>query len=71
MVYEQWDEKEEVLSMVDILKTDIVEAEFLTGEKDIKKQAKILSEFGPMEIVLTHKNGILVLFSHTQIVINK
>lgn len=60
LVYEEWDEKEEVLSLVDILKTDAVEAEFLTGVKDIKKQAKILSDFGPKEIVLTHRNGILI-----------
>jgi len=58
-----WPNKEEVLSMINFLKTDAVEAESLTGEKDRKKAAKILADCGPDEIVMTHKNGILV-YSH-------
>ena len=46
--------------MIDVLKTDAVEAEFLTGEKDMRVQAKMLADLGPKEIVLTHRNGILV-----------
>jgi len=55
-----WPEKEYILSMIDILKVDIVEAESLTGEKDIFKAAKMIHEWGPSEVVLTHRNGILV-----------
>jgi len=55
-----WPEKKEVLAMIDILKTDAVEAESLTGEKDLREAAKILAGWGPSEIVMTHKNGILV-----------
>ncbi len=55
-----WPEKEYILSMIDILKVDIVEAESLTGEKDIYKAAKMIHEWGPSEVVLTHRNGILV-----------
>ncbi len=57
---EAWPEKREVLSQIDILKTDAVEAEMLTGENDIKKAACILADLGPKEIVLTHRNGLLV-----------
>jgi sugar/nucleoside kinase (ribokinase family) len=56
----EWQEKQEVLSLVDVLKTDAVEGEFLTGETDIRVQAKVLYELGPKEIVLSHRNGILV-----------
>ena len=56
----EWEEKQEVLSLVDVLKTDAVEGEFLTGETDIRVQAKMLHELGPKEIVLSHRNGILV-----------
>ena len=56
----EWPEKIEILSMVDVLKTDAVEGEFLTGEKDIRVQAKMLADLGPKEIVLTHRKGILV-----------
>jgi sugar/nucleoside kinase (ribokinase family) len=59
--YESWPEMRPVLECVDILKTDAVEAEFLTGEKDIERAARALRAFGPREIVLTHKDGLLVL----------
>jgi sugar/nucleoside kinase (ribokinase family) len=45
---------------VDVLKTDGVEAEILTGETDIKEAAKILAAFGPQEIIVTHRDGVLV-----------
>ena len=38
-----------------------MEAEFLTGTADIHKAARILADQGPKEIVLTHKDGLLVL----------
>jgi sugar/nucleoside kinase (ribokinase family) len=60
LVYAEWPEKEAVLSRADVLKTDAVEAEFLTKETDIFKAAKILTSYGPKEIVLTHKDGLLV-----------
>src|SRR5688572_30241359 len=59
--YEAWTEREQVLGMTDILKTDAVEAEFLTGTADIREAARILAALGPREIVLTHKDGLLVL----------
>ena len=61
LCYEPWDEQADVLALVDILKTDAVEAEFLTGHSDIHKAATALAEYGPIEIVLTHRDGVLVL----------
>lgn len=58
--YEPWDEMTETLLQVDVLKTDAVEAEYLTGESDIYKAAQLFAAMGPKEIVLTHKNGVLV-----------
>ena len=58
--YEPWDEMAETLAFVDILKADAVEAEYLTGENDIYKAAKAFVQMGPKEIVLTHKDGVLV-----------
>lgn len=60
LVHSEWPEKKEVLALIDVLKADIVEAESLTGEGDLHKAAKLLNEMGPKEIVLTHRNGILV-----------
>jgi len=60
LVYEPWEEMGAVLQHLDILKSDAVEAEYLTGEKDIEKAAKIFAGMGPKEILLTHSGGVLV-----------
>ncbi|MGH8194669.1 MAG: PfkB family carbohydrate kinase [Woeseiaceae bacterium] len=59
--YAAWPEQSAILALIDILKTDAVEAEFLTGESDIRRAAAALAQFGPTEIVLTHRDGLLVL----------
>jgi sugar/nucleoside kinase (ribokinase family) len=58
--HRQWPERNAVLAMIDIFKADAVEAEFLTGEGDHRRAARALAELGPREIVLTHRNGLLV-----------
>jgi sugar/nucleoside kinase (ribokinase family) len=58
--YEAWEDMQRTLSWVDIVKSDAVEAEFLTGEKDIRKAAQYYAAMGPAEIVLTHKDGVLI-----------
>lgn len=57
---EDWPESGQVLSLVHILKADIVEAERLTGHSDPDRAARGLQEMGPPEIVLTHRDGVLV-----------
>jgi sugar/nucleoside kinase (ribokinase family) len=59
--YEPWSGMQETLACLDILKSDAVEAEFLTGETDIFKAAKAYAAMGPREIVLTHRDGLLIL----------
>jgi sugar/nucleoside kinase (ribokinase family) len=61
LVYEPWPEMQTVLSCIDILKSDAVEAEFLTGESDIHKAAQYFTGLGAREVVLTHKDGLLVV----------
>jgi sugar/nucleoside kinase (ribokinase family) len=56
-----WPEQNEVLALVDILKADAVEAEALTGQSDMRVAAKALAAQGPREIVITHRDGIVVL----------
>ena len=46
LLHAPWPEKEEHLRLVDVLKTDAVEAESLTGESDIKKAAMALIKPG-------------------------
>ena len=59
--YGSWPEREQVLSRIDILKTDAVEAEALTGLSDRKAAARVIAGWGPKEVVLTHRDGVLVL----------
>jgi sugar/nucleoside kinase (ribokinase family) len=58
--YEPWEEMQSTLAQVDVVKTDAVEAEFFTGETDIHKAAEFFAAMGPSEIVLTHKDGLLI-----------
>jgi len=58
--HREWPEERAVLSQVDILKADAVEARFLTGEPEIESAARALADLGPSEIVLTHRDGLLV-----------
>ena len=61
LTYDDWPEKQQVLPLIDILKADAVEAEMLTGETDIEAAAGTLASWGPEEVVLTHRDGLLVL----------
>ena len=60
IVLRPWNEMSEVLKYFDIFKTDIKEAEFLTGTTDIRKAAGMLAEYGPREVLVTHQDGLLV-----------
>ena len=59
--YDPWPEREEFLAHVDVLKADAVEAECLTGETDLEAAARRIAGWGPTEVVLTHREGLLVL----------
>ena len=61
LAFEEWPEAGLFLSRVGILKADAVEAERLTGEAELHRAARLLAELGPAEIVLTHRDGLLVL----------
>jgi len=55
-----WPERFEILPLVDILKADAVEAESITGESDIRQAARALAALGSREIIITHRDGIVV-----------
>jgi sugar/nucleoside kinase (ribokinase family) len=61
LAYEAWPEMKQVLALVDVLKSDAVEGEFLTGETDLYAIARKLASYGPKEVTLTHKDGLVVL----------
>lgn len=56
----EWPEKAQVLALVDVFKADVVEAELLTGTRDLREAARILARYGVPEFVLTHGDGVVV-----------
>jgi sugar/nucleoside kinase (ribokinase family) len=60
LTFDDWPGKESILRHVTVLKTDAVEAEALTGERDRYAAAERLAAFGPHEVLLTHSGGVLV-----------
>lgn len=60
LVTDGWDWADEALPLVQFLKVDDKEARALTGEGDLYQAAEILGHKGPQEVVLTHRDGVLV-----------
>ncbi|MFW9952889.1 MAG: PfkB family carbohydrate kinase [Candidatus Thorarchaeota archaeon] len=63
MMYFNLTEKEklEIISKVDYLKIDETEAKILTNLPDLLLAGRKLKELGPKEILITHKEGIIIL----------
>ncbi|MHC2995089.1 MAG: hypothetical protein IBV53_06265 [Candidatus Atribacteria bacterium] len=60
LIPKEWPVKQSILSHLDVLKTDAVEAEMLTGISNLREAARKISDLGPHEVVITHRNGLLV-----------
>lgn len=60
MIFKDWEEKKEYLPFIHFLKTDAAEAEIMTGEKDRRKAAKILHDWGANEVMITYNTEVLV-----------
>lgn len=60
LIFVDWSEKERGLQQIHTIKADSVEAEVITGEKDLVKAARMISDWGPQEVLITHKDGVLV-----------
>ena len=52
-------DKKEIISKMDRVKLDIVEAKVLTGTDDLERAALIVESWGCPEIVITHSQGVL------------
>lgn len=60
LVHKEWAERDSILACLDILKTDAVEAGLLFGKFDLYTAAKKMHDLGPREVVITHRDGLLV-----------
>jgi len=52
-------DKEEIVSKMDMVKLDVVEARVLTGTEDLEKAAGIIASWGCSEVVITRSDGVL------------
>ncbi|MGB2783336.1 MAG: PfkB family carbohydrate kinase [Atribacterota bacterium] len=60
LVPKEWPERNDIFACLDILKTDAVEAGLLFGECDLYTSAHKMHDLGPREVVITHRDGLLV-----------
>jgi sugar/nucleoside kinase (ribokinase family) len=60
LVFRQWPEMAKGLVHVTYLKVDRAEAEFLTGQMDLRAAACQLATYGPREVVITQSSGVTV-----------
>lgn len=60
LVAKEWPERNEIFACLDILKTDAVEAGLLFGKCDLYTAARKMHDLGPREVVITHRDGLLV-----------
>jgi sugar/nucleoside kinase (ribokinase family) len=58
-------EKRAIVSLLDYVKLDVVEAEILTGTRDLERAARQLASWGAGEVVITQAEGVLALAEGT------
>jgi len=60
LIGDRWEQAREMLPLINYLKVDNREAAIVTGETDRYKAARILSNWGVEEVVLTYQEGVMV-----------
>ncbi|MBN2035068.1 MAG: hypothetical protein JW836_17525 [Deltaproteobacteria bacterium] len=50
-------EKKEIVCLADIVKLDVIEAEVLTGSRKMEEAARLVEEWGALEVILTCSEG--------------
>lgn len=60
LVFRDWSAKKQFIPMLSYFKADAAEAEILTGTSDCEKAARILSDWGAGEVVVTQNSGVTV-----------
>jgi sugar/nucleoside kinase (ribokinase family) len=58
-------EKQAIVSELDYVKLDVVEAEILTGTRDLDQAARHFASWGAGEVVITRADGVLALVDGT------
>jgi sugar/nucleoside kinase (ribokinase family) len=54
--------KREIVGLADIVKLDIIEAEIMTGTRNMEKAAALVEEWGAIETILTFSDGVFARY---------
>jgi sugar/nucleoside kinase (ribokinase family) len=54
--------KREIVGLADIVKLDIIEAEILTGRRNLEEAAALVEEWGAIETILTFSGGVFARY---------
>ncbi len=60
MTYRDLAGQADVLSLFDVFKVDLKEAQILTGLDDVRESARAVHDLGPEMVILTHRDGVCV-----------
>lgn len=58
IIFSDVQQKAEIVSHLDFVKLDVVEARILTGQRDIAEAARVLTGWGSREVMVTDKTGV-------------
>ena len=60
IMFSDFPAKRELAPLLDVVKLDVVEAEILTGTRDIARAAQIIADWGAREVLITERQGAVL-----------
>ena len=60
IIFSDFPAKRELAALLDVVKLDVVEAEILTGTRDLARAAAIFAEWGAKEVLITERQGAVL-----------
>ncbi len=57
IIFSDFSAKREVAALLDVVKLDVVEAEILTGTRDLARAAAVFAAWGAREVLITERSG--------------
>lgn len=60
IIFSDMPAKREVVALLDVVKLDVVEAEILTGTRELERAACIFADWGAKEVLITERQGAVL-----------
>lgn len=62
IIFSDFPEKQQVVPLLDVVKLDVVEAEILTGTRDLARAATTFAAWGAREVLITEQHGATLAY---------